>query len=194
MAYINGNEVLFSAQLNGIVNVDQTYDPESENPQSGKAVAEAVAGVGGEWQLLNDITLTEAVSRIDSGSYDEYYKELWIEGVFIFETDYTSGKTGLFAINARSNGTTHTEYWSSITNGGTERLKAHCYRTPSGSLETTTFHSPSYYLANTPNTTAFVNRFDWSSGFDQCNLSIMEESGNLGVRFGVGTTLKIWGR
>lgn len=153
-----------------------------------------VGGGDKPWQLLNDITLTEAVSKIDAGSYDEYYKELWIEGVFTFETDFTSGKTGLFAIGARSNGTHHTEYWSSITNGGTERFKAHCYMTPSGSLETTTFHSSSYYLANTPKTTAFVNKQGWYSGFDQCNLHLKEESGNFGLRFGVGTTLKIWGR
>ena len=42
MAYVNGKQVLFSANFRGIVDVDQTFNPTSENPQSGKAVAEAI--------------------------------------------------------------------------------------------------------------------------------------------------------
>jgi hypothetical protein len=45
MAYINGNKIL-NVSVNGIVAepivVDQTYNPESPNAQSGKAVAEAI--------------------------------------------------------------------------------------------------------------------------------------------------------
>lgn len=39
---------------------DQTYNPESENAQSGKAVAQAI----GKWEKLVDITLTEEVNSI----------------------------------------------------------------------------------------------------------------------------------
>ena len=57
--------------------IDQTYNPESENAQSGKAVAEAIANIGGggspstpsgtepEWDLVQEITVdpeTEAYS------------------------------------------------------------------------------------------------------------------------------------
>lgn len=42
MAYMNGKKVE-SIELMGIVNIDQTYSPDSENPQSGKAVAYAIA-------------------------------------------------------------------------------------------------------------------------------------------------------
>lgn len=44
--------------------VDQTYSPKSENAQSGIAVAEALATVGGEYELIETITLAEAVSTI----------------------------------------------------------------------------------------------------------------------------------
>ena len=37
---------------NGNVNVDQTYSPESENAQSGKAVAQALANVGGGYTKI----------------------------------------------------------------------------------------------------------------------------------------------
>lgn len=41
--------------------IDQTYSPDSENAQSGKAVAEAVSGKADreEWELINELTLTE---------------------------------------------------------------------------------------------------------------------------------------
>ena len=40
---------------------DQTFDPESENAQSGIAVAEAVSGKADKekWELINELTLTE---------------------------------------------------------------------------------------------------------------------------------------
>lgn len=176
--------------------VDQTFDPTSPNAQSGKAVAEAVSGKEDkkQWTLLKEIAVEEVVNRIIGGAFDKPYKELWVEAEITFETDYTSAKTGLFSLGAKSLGTTHTEYWSSISNGSKERLKAHCYVSPSGSLETTTFHSTSYYVANTPKTTAFLNRYDWRSGFDQITLTLSEESGGLGLHFGVGTKLKVWGR
>lgn len=44
--------------------IDQTYSPTSENAQSGKAVAEALAAFGGEYELIETITLEEAVKTI----------------------------------------------------------------------------------------------------------------------------------
>lgn len=175
--------------------IDQTFLPTSLNAQSGKAVAEAVSGKEDKkkWELLKEITLEESVSAINGGSLDKKYKELWIEAVINFETDYTTAKIALFYIDARLAGVHYTEYWNNISNGRTERLKAHCCVAPSGSLETTTFHSTSYYLASTPKTTAFANKFNWSSGFDSIRLSLREESGSTGIRFGVGTTVKVWG-
>lgn len=48
--------------------IDQAYNPESENPQSGIAVAEALAGFSGgssgTWEKIVDITTTEEVNGI----------------------------------------------------------------------------------------------------------------------------------
>ena len=41
MAYVNDKKIL-NVEMFGLVNIDQEYNPESENPQSGIAVAEAV--------------------------------------------------------------------------------------------------------------------------------------------------------
>ena len=48
---------------------DQTYSPTSENAQSGKAVAEAIASVGGSggtWETIADITLDETNGDVNS--------------------------------------------------------------------------------------------------------------------------------
>lgn len=49
MAYINGKEVLFSPTMvmaeGPAIEVDQTFNPNSENAQSGKAVAEAISSI-----------------------------------------------------------------------------------------------------------------------------------------------------
>ena len=44
--------------------IDQAYNPESENAQSGIAVAEALANTGGNWEKIVDITTTEEVNGI----------------------------------------------------------------------------------------------------------------------------------
>ena len=43
MAYINGKEILNVNATIVPIKVDQTYNPESENAQSGIAVAEAIS-------------------------------------------------------------------------------------------------------------------------------------------------------
>ena len=62
MSYLNGKKVLLGANVTTInIPVDQTYNPESENAQSGKAVAEALRTVtvgGVEYELINTITVT----------------------------------------------------------------------------------------------------------------------------------------
>ena len=55
MVYINGVPFFGELHIDGLVNVDQTFDPESENPQSGKAVAEAMGTVVG----VESIYITE---------------------------------------------------------------------------------------------------------------------------------------
>ena len=169
---------------------DQHFDPTSPNAQSGVAVAEAVNGKVDkkEWVLLNDITLTEAVNKIDEGMYDNPYDEIWIDATIKFETDFgTTAKTGTFGISFVSAASTCTEHWNSITDGRTEYLRAYGYHTPTGYSVWDTVHSNYWYL---------VTNSKYAAGgtvkrkFDQCLFKIDTE----GIRFGAGTTIKVWGR
>lgn len=61
MAIINGKNVVLSANITGLVDVDTEYNPESENPQSGIAVAQALAGfTGGSGNAGTGNGVTEA--------------------------------------------------------------------------------------------------------------------------------------
>lgn len=53
-------------EINKIV-IDQTYSPDSENAQSGKAVAEAISEK--QYELIEEITVTEDLQKIER-SYD----------------------------------------------------------------------------------------------------------------------------
>jgi hypothetical protein len=155
-------------------------------------VDNAVASVGEKpWTLLNDITLTETVSVIDEGDFGgTKYEELWIEGKIVWETDYGStSKTVLTSINCTFQATSHTEYWDSITNGGTHYIRVHAYRTPSGYAVYDTVHSSTYYLsANAKQTTG--SHINTLRKFDCFIISTHDTA----IRFGVGTNLKVWGR
>ena len=61
-----------------IPSVDQTYSPNSENAQSGKAVAEAVAEK--QYELIKSITLTEAIRSypLNFDNVTGYYKDFLI--------------------------------------------------------------------------------------------------------------------
>lgn len=74
----------------GTIVVDQTYNPKSENAQSGKAVAEAIAGVDGTYELIETITLEEDVTSItrntepNGNAYsfkDVYVRFNWAESI-----------------------------------------------------------------------------------------------------------------
>ena len=69
MMYFNGKPI-GSANINGLVNIDQNYNPESENPQSGKAVAEALAnipsGSGGGSITVDDYLDAESTNPVQN--------------------------------------------------------------------------------------------------------------------------------
>ncbi len=69
MAYLNGQKILLGSNvITGNLPIDQTYSPESENAQSGKAVAQALNTVGGaeqSYELIEKITTTEEVKSIN---------------------------------------------------------------------------------------------------------------------------------
>ena len=68
MAYINDNHVFKVKFIGGTGITDQTYNPESANAQSGKAVAEAIANIdvsgGGSADLSNYYTKPEIDNQI----------------------------------------------------------------------------------------------------------------------------------
>ena len=72
--------------------IDQTYSPTSENAQSGKAVAEALAAFGGEYELIETITLEEAVTTITRNTEPSgkaySFKDVFIE--FFWNTACTA--------------------------------------------------------------------------------------------------------
>lgn len=65
MAYIGDNQILFNAQIHGLVNIDNEYNPESENPQSGIAVAQALSGASG----VKYITEYVEAHQLENGIY-----------------------------------------------------------------------------------------------------------------------------
>lgn len=60
MAYLNGNEILFTAGAAGIVNIDDTPTENSTNPVSSGGVYNAVSGID-KWETIDDTTLEESV-------------------------------------------------------------------------------------------------------------------------------------
>ena len=78
---------------------DQSYNPESPNAQSGIAVAEALANVGGglkEYELLSDTTITEDVASVkwttaDNGEPISNYKDFFIYFLGKFTAEETTG-------------------------------------------------------------------------------------------------------
>lgn len=67
---INNQSILGSGNIiieggsGSSITIDQTFDPDSENAQSGKAVAEAVAPISGDYELIEEFTLTEDTEQI----------------------------------------------------------------------------------------------------------------------------------
>lgn len=69
--------------------IDQAYNPESQNAQSGIAVAEALADSQKQWTLLHDKTLEQTVAGI---TLTTNCKEVYLEGTLIL-SDENIGKT-----------------------------------------------------------------------------------------------------
>ena len=79
MAYLNGQKILLGSNVT-IANlpIDQDYNPESENAQSGIAVAQAVSGKADKekWELIETVSVTE--EAVVQRTYDKYYKKILI--------------------------------------------------------------------------------------------------------------------
>ena len=60
MAYINGKEILLSAQLTGLVNIDTEMSETSENPVQNTAVKAYADGLA-KYRIISDVTITEDI-------------------------------------------------------------------------------------------------------------------------------------
>ncbi len=77
MAAIINKNVTLAANITGLVDVDHEYNPESENPISGKGVAQALAGFeggNGSVEIPENVeTIDNKVTTIDENSTDIQY-------------------------------------------------------------------------------------------------------------------------
>ena len=175
--------------------VDQTYSPESPNAQSGKAVAEAISTVAQkEWELIEDITLTEAVTEIRIPKDKLRFKEIHIESLVIpSDTTITSQKiyvafTGsqLWVSQANPKSTGKLYFVADLYISPDNKifcdgnLTANYYTTSSG---VSSFKTVSFYFMND------AMNYKYISGTNQDVRVYTSENG-----FAAGTKFKVWGR
>lgn len=80
MAYINGKEILLSAQLNGLVNIDTEMSDTSENPVQNKVVKAYADGLA-KYRVISDVTITEDIDTYTI-SQDSNGKEFDLRKMF----------------------------------------------------------------------------------------------------------------
>ena len=102
MAYINGKEILLSAQLNGLVNIDSEISDTSENPVQNKVV-KAYADSLAKYRVISDVTITEDIDtyKLSQGSNGKEFDLRKLFFLFIGKfNDALSNK----ALSLRTNG------------------------------------------------------------------------------------------
>ena len=195
MAYINDKEVVFSSNFNLTtlnVDVDQQYNPNSENPQSGKAVAEALAGVSGggekEWELLDEVTLTETAGMYDLNVSDRQFAEMYFEG--LVKAEDKSKETQTFGIRVMEGAC----IWQGTASFGAVDamyVYGHMSLSPSGTYVCdATVSRYGYRFGGTAG--RVVGRFGEKSFTEKTHFNRLYLT--LSGQFAAGTTLKVWGR
>ncbi|MBR5011143.1 MAG: collagen-like protein [Clostridia bacterium] len=169
--------------------IDRVYSPTSENAQSGIAVAEAVAEK--PWTLIEDITLTEAVTQISIPWEKLQVKELYIEGTIIPVETTKSTQTISFGLSG-------TTYWQGSANPkGTGKIHVtmQAYKSPSGF---TIFDGIISIYPYTSGGVHFIGRSENFKGDYVCT----QTAKNLWIKstvtadtgFDIGTNIRFWGR
>lgn len=105
---INNQSILGSGNITieggSDVEVDQTYNPTSENAQSGKAVAEAISEK--QYELIEEITVTEDLQKIER-SYDLDGNMYAFRSILLIsnfpETEEGRNKIESFSVSAKLN-------------------------------------------------------------------------------------------
>lgn len=192
------------AQVN--ITPDQIYNPESENAQSGKAVAgvlkdyikeeniktingESIVGSGDisisggnkEWTLLYDITLEEAVGKI---TLPAECKEVYAECIFNLSEDKVNTTPSVFFQTDQRLVMASTK----ISEKQTLYMRGEIIVTPSGRLKG---------VLNIDTNSLGYTRASIESTLSTCYAN---ENGNIGsvniqlATMEIGSTIKIWGR
>ncbi len=114
MAYLNGQKILLKSNVTTVnFPIDQTYNPESENAQSGKAVAQALKTVdvgrkSVEYELINTITVAPATD----GSLPQYIhftedsegKPFELDNFYVnIKAGFIDGSTATLYVKANNN-------------------------------------------------------------------------------------------
>lgn len=161
--------------------IDQSYNPESENAQSGIAVAEAVSGKADkeEWELIADITLTEdAVVSFTDISLKKFkvlaqltnvtsstYLWLRLNSILAIQTDSSSAKTSSYGIEAE-----HNFDWQFLTCASTNA-----------------------YVNNSIKSTPYGHRYSGENIPYPCTKIELALDSAISAALPTGTTIRLWG-
>lgn len=101
MAYINGKEILLSAQLTGLVNIDSEISDTSENPVQNKIVKAYADGLA-KYRVISDVTITEDIGTY-SISQDSNGKEFDLRKMFFLFIGKFNAALNNKALSLRTN-------------------------------------------------------------------------------------------
>lgn len=161
--------------------IDQTYSPESENAQSGVAVAEAISSKADkeEWELINELTLTEdAVVSFTDISLKKFKvlaqlkdvtssTSLWLRlnSRLAIQTDTSSAKTSSYGIEAE-----HNFDWRFLTCASTNA-----------------------YTNNSIKSTPYGHRYSSENILYPCTKIELALDSGISAALPIGTTIRLWG-
>lgn len=113
MAYINGKEILLSANLTGLVNIDSEISDTSENPVQNKTVKAYADGLA-KYRVISDVTITEDIDTY-SVSQDSNGKEFDLRKMFFLFIGKFNAALSNKALSLRTNRGFHYLAYKSYT-------------------------------------------------------------------------------
>lgn len=191
---ISNNQVQ-SVELLAKTVVDQSYDSNSTNAQSGKAVAEALLGVGGgncgTWEKIVDITTTEEVNGINATV--EEFPDLAKCKEFIFRLVLPKTETALTlgALRILANGNNNIFRVNSVATQTANFAEVRCHTIIADDLIHTVGTEAARSFANVVgNANTMVGNNLLSAELQKITIALSDTSKTLPV----GTICKIYGK
>ena len=180
---------------NTVPSVDKTYNPESGNAQSGKAVAEAV---NKPWTLIEDITLSEPTTSVTIPKEKLQFKEVRIEALIIANDTSTTSQS----LQISNGGSTLWQGASNPKSTGKLYVVLDLYISPDNKVSADgtisaynysasgmSFNCVGYYMLNDNYAFSVIGDFTAVSGRNTLYINTGVTDG-----FGIGTRIKVWGR